>query len=499
MFIKFNLINKYYLYLISLVIIYFVLNYKRLFFNTFNLEWFFIELINSYNIENYYFNNDLFQNNQANSVIYPFLLSLIVPNFENNYENLIYFRIINLLAIVLLIFFSIKIKILESKNLNTLFTLIIFCPIINIYIFRIYPDILSFSFAYLSFVFLTLEKKIFLFLSLITACFSFLLKPVAIIIFPLFFFYIFKNKYLKKNALFLIFTYGLFIVISFFVYLRFFDIKIFSEYYSNTYMRFNLINSTKNFVSYLNYSILLIFPFSIIYSFKFFISKKIKIMNKFLILIVSFLISYFILNLSGEMNYGYIEKLFNFKNSDYFFITINNIISISFISLILKDNKGLEKNLLYIFLIVVLFLSILIARPVQRYLMYAMPLLFYLAILIFNNYKFKNWLIILYLSIFVSINIGQLVYQSNTDNIINTFKNHVISNNLESKTHPGQFYHSIGYLFKDFMINIILQKKNNHIENYNFQITQCEFGNHILKEDLYVMGKKLNNFCFSER
>jgi len=57
--------NKYYLYFTALIIFNFFLNYKRLYFNTFNLEWFFIELINSYNTENYYFNYDLFQNNQA--------------------------------------------------------------------------------------------------------------------------------------------------------------------------------------------------------------------------------------------------------------------------------------------------------------------------------------------------------------------------------------------------------------------------------------------------
>lgn len=490
--------NKYYLYFTALIIFNFFLNYKRLYFNTFNLEWFFIELINSYNTENYYFNYDLFQNNQANSVIYPFILNFLIPNFENNYDNLIYFRLINLLAIILLIFFSIKFSILENGNLKALFTLIIFCPIINIYMFRIYPDILSFTFAYLSFIFLTLEKKIFLFISLLAACFSFLLKPVAIIIFPLFFFYIFSNNNLKKNALLIILSYGLFIVISFFLYLKIFDIKIFSEYYSNTYIKFNLTNSIKNFISYFNYSILLIFPFSIFYSFKFFKSEKIKNITKFLIILISVSLTYFILNLSGEMNYGYLDKLFKFNNIKYFFISINNIISISFVSFIFSNNKNLEKNLLFIFLIIVLFLSVLIARPVQRYLIYALPVLFYLVILIFNKYKFKNWLIILYLSLFISINIGQLIYQYNTDKIINIFKNYVISNNLESKTHPGALYHSIGYLFEDYMVNIILKKKN-HTDNYNFKITKCEFGRHILKQNLYIVGKKLNRFCFSER
>ena len=87
-----------------------------------------------------------------------------------------------------------------------------------------------------------------------------------------------------------------------------------------------------------------------------------------------------------------------------------------------------------------------------------MPVLFYLVILTFNKYKFKNWLMIIYLSLFIFINTGQLVYQYNTDKIINIFKNYVIVNNLESKTHLANFYHSIGYLFKDYMINIILKK-----------------------------------------
>ena len=107
-----------------------------------------------------------------------------------------------------------------------------------------------------------------------------------------------------------------------------------------------------------------------------------------------------------------------------------------------------------------------------------MPVLFYLVISQhFNKYKFKNWLMIIYLSLFIFINTGQLVYQYNTDKIINIFKNYVIVNNLESKTHPGQFYHSIGYLFKDYMINIILKKNNKHMKIIVFKLPNVNLEN----------------------
>ena len=57
-----------------------------------------------------------FQNNQANSVIYPYLLNLILQILKNNYENLIYFRLVNIIAIILLIFFNKIQNIREQKS-----------------------------------------------------------------------------------------------------------------------------------------------------------------------------------------------------------------------------------------------------------------------------------------------------------------------------------------------------------------------------------------------
>ena len=487
-----------YLNILFIFIIYTAINYQRLQFDTFNLEWFFVELINYFQAPEYYFNVELFQRNQANSTIYSFLLKTFSPNFLNNYDNLYYFRIINVFSILVIFLFAAKLKISNNSNIRYLLILFIFCPIVNIYLFRIYPDILSFAFASFSFLLLSRQNNKCIFFSIIFATIAFLLKPVSIIIFPLFGYYIWENKNLKKNITTLLIIYCSALVIAYFSYLTIFDIKIFSEYYSDTYIQFNLINSIKNFISYINYSTLLIFPFVFVFFLQFFIRKNIDLKSKIVVLFISLTSSFLLKNISGEMNYGYLNQLFANSSLMTIITIFNNLLTITFIYLVYKRGNKHQAQLLSLFLFILIILSILIARPVQRYLIYPLPIIFYLALLLHKKQFIKKVLIFCYLIFFVSITTGQYIYQIKTNKIIGQFKSYIINNNLTNETHPGTLYHSIGYLFKDYVKNVIFDKNNAMSNKYNYKIDQCNNKN-ILKYKLVILKKKINEFCLNKK
>ena len=493
-----KIFDNIYLNIIFIFILYIAINYQRLQFNTFNLEWFFVELINYFKTPEYYFNIELFQRNQANSSIYSFILKTLSPNFLNNYENLYYFRIINVFSILSIFLFAAKLKISNNSNIKYLLILFIFCPIVNIYLFRIYPDILSFACASFSFLLLSRQNNWSIFFSIIFATIAFLLKPVAIIIFPLFAYYIWGNKNLKKNITTLLIIYSSVLAIAYFSYLTIFDIKIFSEYYADTYIKFNLINSIKNFISYVNYSTLLIFPFVFFFFIQFFIHQNVDLNSKIIVLFISLASSFLLKNISGEMNYGYLNQLFTNSSLMTIITIFNNLLSITFIYLIYKNGDKHQIQLINLFLIILVILSILIARPVQRYLIYPLPIIFYLAILLHKKQFIKKILMFCYLIFFVSVTTGQYIYQIKTNRIINQFKSHVINNNLTNNTHPGTLYHSIGYLFKDYVKNIVFDKNNVMSDKYNYKIDQCNNKN-ILKYKLVIFKKKIDEFCLNKK
>ena len=103
-----------------------------------------------------------------------------------------------------------------------------------------------------------------------------------------------------------------------------------------------------------------------------------------------------------------------------------------------------------------------------------------------------------YLIFFVSVTTGQYIYQIKTNRIINQFKSHVINNNLTNNTHPGTLYHSIGYLFKDYVKNIVFDKNNVMSDKYNYKIDQCNNKN-ILKYKLVIFKKKIDEFCLNKK
>lgn len=318
---KFISLNKKNLFFILIFLFYFFFNLPRFDFHYFNLEWYFIEYAKHLNVRDYYFSREIFRDNQANTTFYPLLISLI-SNVNFNEINLIrLLRVINFFTFftLLAIFWKFE-KVLNYKN-KIIFTLIIlFSPVFFVYIFRVYPDILSFVLGYIGF-FLIEKNKLKISLSIFLAAMSFLIKPISIILAPFYFIKIFKMYENDFKKIFKLLMLYLFFIIFFYSLLfLFYEKSFFSKGYSEIYLNFSLKNSVFNFLHYLFYISFLILPFLVVNVF--FLFKKKKYL--FLYFIISFfftiLCNYYnnFINNRGEMNYGFLTS-FNFF---YFSITI---------------------------------------------------------------------------------------------------------------------------------------------------------------------------------
>lgn len=489
--IKFGYKEKIYALILTLLL-FLVINFSRLNIGTYNLEWYFVELSKYFNNKNYFFDIFLFKQNQANTTFYSFILSFFNYSEDLYYHNIILFRIFNFVPFTILFLYIYKNINLDFEKKSILLLLILFCPIITVYSFRIYPDFLSASFSWLSLILLINKNKN---LSIIFFSISFLIKPVSIILSPLFIFItndLYKNE--RKNV---ILKFIFFNIVSYILYLLLVEKIIFGSYYETTYLKINPLNIFLNFFYYYNYSILLILP---VISYLFFENLKKKITyNIFLVIFASTLLSTVLFYFSfknGEMNYGYINKLL--KNNIFLFILvfINTFLSIIFFNISIKSKKT-KKPFLY-FLISILFLAILISRPTQRYLIYLLPLLF---IIVIEHYYYKKILlrisIVFYMIIFSLITFGQKLIQEKYYKSADKIIIFIDDNKLFDNTNPGKIYHSHGYLFKKFL-NFEIKKKKQL--NYRYKIDNCYTNeNIIIKKNINILNRNFKNICLVEK
>ena len=464
-----NILYKKKFFFILIFFFYFFLNFLRFDFNYFNLEWYFVEYAKHLNDTSYYFTKEIFRENQANTSFYSLLISLIFNQNLNEINILRVLRVINFFSFILcsLIFFQYE-KELDYKNKILFLLIILCCPVFFVYIFRIYPDILSFVFACIAF-FLLEKRKFNIFLSIFFTAISFLLKPISIILAPFFFFKIYQmfkndlNKTLKLSILYLaciIFSYSFFFL--------FYEKSLFSKGYSDIYLNFSFTNSFFNFFNYILYIFFLILPFSIINVF--FFGNKIKylFLYVFLSIFLTFLYRYnldFIRNYQGEMNLGYLSSLKFFNSSIYIFLVFFS--ALSFLHVIFFQKKNL--NLFFLILTSILILSILVFRPTQRYLIYVLPFFIYLQILIYKNNIIKLYFYPYFVSVIfflTAVNVGQQFYQHSSQRTFKNIYEYIESKNIVQHTNPGVMFHSYGYKFDKFILNRSSQ--------YKFSVIFCD-------------------------
>ena len=489
---KINSTNKikFYFFLFFFILI----NYSRFYLDTYNLEWYFIELSKYFNNQDYFFDIYLFKQNQANTTFYSLFLS-IFNNFAPSYPSkIVLFRFINFIPFVLLFFLIYQKKIINFEKISQILLLILFCPIITVYAFRIYPDFLSATLIWLSLILLANKNKN---ISILIFVLSFLIKPISIVTFPIFIVLIFK--FFQSDRIKLILEYIFFTVFTYAVYLLYFEKIAFGSNYGDVYIKLDILSSIFNFINYYNYIILLSLPVISYLIINYFININFNYKKIFNLILISALLTgalvTFTYNL-GEMNYGYISAII--KNQ-YFLISlifINVLVGVIFFYISIKNKKS--KLIFLVFLSCLLFLSVLVARPTQRYLMYLLPMFFFIIVNLYEDkLKYFRFSIILYVLVFSIVSYGQKLIQLNTSKSFNTIINYAVENNIQIKgMNPGITYHSKGYLFEKFLKNEVMLK--NQIF-YRYKITNCEnTKKYLIIKKIVLFNINIKNVCLIE-
>ena len=472
----------------SIIFLFFILlNFNRLYSHPYTLEWNFIELSNYFSGKNLFFNIEKYKVWQANTTFYPLFISIfqLIPG-----DNFIFYaRCLNLLVLYICI-----IKIFKNLNLNLfipgtiILTLIIFNPLYNVYFFRIYPDILSVSFFYLSLVSFWEKKKFNTFLFFVI---SLLIKPVVILFAIIFFVNSTKINIILYKNLVQIIVLVFFSLLIYSLYIFFFEKIIFSNRVGLSYLKFDIYNSLNSFFRYFIYSFVLLGPLNIIFFIKVFNLKKNLKLILYSGIMTVFIFSYFKINLDyGELEYGFLSSILGTK------VNILNIIMLFMcIFLILFNIKNFNQYsfIFFMFLLSIIILSFLIYRPAQRYIMYAYPLfIVYIYFFLENSNKNKlNLLFLLSTFIFyLIINVSQFYIQKQKTLIIGDLVQEIKSKNYIKHTYPGIVAGSHGFYFEDFIKKVENTEDNSR---YKYVILSQDCG----ERSLIVKQFKIYFYSYS--
>jgi hypothetical protein len=382
--------------------------------------------------------------NQNNTFFFPLIVGLINKIFPIE-NTLLYTRLFSassyfMLGLAFIDLFS-HYKIKFKCHVFLLFFFL--NPLIWTFGYRGTPDLFSASLAFYSFSKILIlgnnvNFKIFFhyFLLGISIC----IKPFSLIYLGLIILLDYKNNIfvaVKKNFLFVTLT-------LFSPLLYFYIIKINFNFYLippvfNNIVIFDYKNVFYILIGYFTFIAISIFPFTFKrYFFEGKINITIFIFSSLALFIYASKAGYI-----GELDFGFVEKL----------IPRNLLMVLIFFPFCLccLYFMNIKKNITNYKLILIIFFYILalsFTRPVQRYLIHILPIIFLFVLLNLGKFNIK-YLLLVILTIYIPINlmIGLNFYfvSSNTKNIIYFLNNKKIIN----KTAPGPLYPHSKHFFKN--------------------------------------------------
>lgn len=382
---------------------------------------------------------------QANTLAFPFLAGLI-SNIIDTENSLYITRFLSLLSYPFLFFGLLNFSKYYKFKIN-LFLIVLFFlnPLIWVFGYRGTPDLISVSIGFygLSCLWkLEFKKRNFIYSILISL--SIVLKPHCFIFGILLFLHYLKKK--KKNFfnkfLFLLSIIPLLVILFFLINYKLFGFFLYSNNYQDA-LSLNFSNFFNNFLSYLGFLYLFLFPISL-----FFISYK-KIYIKIIIYFIIYISGYLFLKLNSEMNLGSLTYLLGEKNLSGLVLCFALVGLFHLKNLILRE-KNKRYQLIYnpLFITIIIYILILsFFRPVQRYLIVIIPIV-YLTFFINYELKFKKRLIV-HILVLIFINYVLTLNSSLNAKISSKIADYLIKNNINNETQLGPINAHANFIIKN--------------------------------------------------
>ena len=436
---------------------------------------------------------DFYKNNNANTFMFPLLIGLI--NKIIPIDNLVISKIISSSSYIFLGFAIINFhKYLNLKvKIEETLIFIFLNPIVWYLGLRGTPDIIATSIALFSISNLIINKKenlknlFYLFLFSL----AILLKPIVILSFIIFIYIKFEDQNFKININLIkkLILNILIISLPLILFYKFLYFEITNDYVNIISVKFGGFLS--NFFLYCAF---------IFISIGIFLFHKVKYIIYFILvsLVILFISSKIETNFDpnhhGEMNFGFLTGFFP-NNFFYIYMIFLGLLIFSlliiFTILTYLKKRELFKKIFPFLLFLIIYIAFLsFFRPVQRYLILALPII----ILIISEIKYKKlFLSFSYLALFIFLNLLITNNQISNSLISKKVFNYLNSNELLFDTYPGELNAHIRHLFarngnippvtyETEKRSYIISKYNNEFSIKSFEVSFIP----IIKKKLYL-------------
>ncbi len=431
--------------------------------------------------------SEFYFKNQANTLFYSLIINFIDRITLGTIESLVISRLISFSSYIFLIyglFYHLKFFKIHKSLQSLVIILFLFNPIVWTLSFRSTPDLISSALGFYASGLLLYKFKNIRFrrASYLMLGASIALKPFAFIyLLYLICFVDFKKipKFNKKYFIDLVFL----LIIPFIYYFSvkyFFGFYLLSDHFASDHeLKKNIKIIIQNFIGYFCFLSIFIFPLT--FSIKRRIGIKIIILYLLTVVIGVYYLNF--LN-SGELNFGFFglyfhESIFLFISFSSFFIFLLKIYEI----LEYTKNKFLFNKIIILLLLFIFILSL--SKPVQRYLIFILPIIFILFVNFIDQKKIK-YLMVIGILLYFPINILSFINSYYNSKFYNNMFLILKQNEIEKITDFKTLDHAFGFLYLDNQ----LSKKyyiTREAEDYFLKFQNTFFG---FKTNYYLINKK---------
>ena len=430
-----------------------------------NGEWMFFEGAKGIVYENYREGLQYFFSYQANPIGLSVCASIIniIFGLPVSYWSI---RIPSLLGVILILYSFLSFNRYSNGKTGILSSiwcsLVILTPLIWIFSGRAMAEVLPLGLVCFSYILCikAKSKNNYYILSFLVLAMASLVKFNAVVLgigIP-YIIYVNNDSRLSKRffkTLFLFFSISLLMFIVYFaIVYKYFNILFIADIYKSNRATVSLLNLPKVFLNYSYYLVLLLGPISFLSPIH--LWGKIKCRTYFITIIIGILFSIISIKYgrsavdNAEMNYGVLDFLLNGK----MVIIIKTVCSSIFVFLVLdifiEQKKGVDHYLRFLIIIITTYLFFCsMGRPVQRYLIFCLPFIYYFLVFYRLNYRRLEHVILLVVTfvVFSITNISFVFYQISQASAAEDMVKWLSDANLMEKTDQGAILLHSGHHF----------------------------------------------------
>jgi hypothetical protein len=441
-----------------------------------NNEWVSLEGVKGILYENYREGLLCYFFNQANPIGFSICASIIniIFGFPVSYWSL---RIPSLFGVILILYSFLSFtsyRRVKKGILSSIWcSLVVLSPLIWIFSGRAMPEVLALGLVCFSYI-LCLKAKNrnnYYILSFMVLALASLVKFHAAVIgigIP-YIIYINNDSRLSKRFFKTASLYCIILLTTLIVYFA-----IIYKYYNIIFVadglkpvvQMNPMNSPRAFLDYCYYIVLLLGPISFLSPIH--LWGKIRGRTYFVTIAIGILFSIITIRYgystfgSAEMNYGVLDSLLNRKMIIVMKAVCSSIFVFLVLDIFIEQRKGVDHFLRLLTIITITYLVVCsMGRPVQRYLIFCLPFIYYFLVFYRLNYRRLTHVIILVvtLMVFSAASISFAFYQVSQASAAENMVKWLTDANLMRKTEPGFMAVHCDHL-------IIPYKQNRYYEYY---------------------------------